>query len=89
MHRVHHSVDGTEYSTNFGFNLSCWDRLLGTYLDQPAAGHEGMTIGLPNFREAKWRSLPRMLVMPFNSRAAVGAKRGVSKKVETEPEQVR
>lgn len=44
MHRVHHSVDGKEYSTNFGFNLSCWDRLLGTYLDQPAEGHEGMTI---------------------------------------------
>ena len=39
MHRVHHSVDDKEYSTNFGFNLSCWDRLLGTYLAAPASGH--------------------------------------------------
>ena len=36
MHRVHHSVDNVEHNTNFGFNLSCWDRLMGTYQDQPA-----------------------------------------------------
>jgi len=65
MHRVHHSTERREHDTNFGFNLSCWDRLLGTYLAQPAAGHEGMTIGLPTFREARWRSLPRLLAMPF------------------------
>ena len=78
MHRVHHSVDDTEYSTNFGFNLSCWDRLLGTYLAAPANGHEGMTIGLLNFREAACQTLPRMLVMPFDRRAAIGARCGVS-----------
>ncbi len=31
MHRVHHSADSTETDTNFGFTLSWWDRLLGTY----------------------------------------------------------
>ncbi len=86
MHRVHHSVDDTEYTTNFGFNLSWWDRLLGTYLAQPAEGHEGMTIGLPNFREATWRTLPRMLVMPFDKRAAVGARCGAKKQPEKKPE---
>jgi sterol desaturase/sphingolipid hydroxylase (fatty acid hydroxylase superfamily) len=39
MHRVHHSVVRDETNSNFGFNLSCWDRLLGTYRAQPSAGH--------------------------------------------------
>jgi sterol desaturase/sphingolipid hydroxylase (fatty acid hydroxylase superfamily) len=65
MHRVHHSVDRPEYNTNFGFNLSCWDRALGTYKAQPAKGHLGMTIGLSSFRERSWQSLPRLLAMPF------------------------
>jgi sterol desaturase/sphingolipid hydroxylase (fatty acid hydroxylase superfamily) len=46
MHRVHHSALPRETNSNFGFNLSWWDRLFGTYLAQPAAGHERMTIGV-------------------------------------------
>ena len=46
MHRVHHSVEDYETNSNFGFNLPWWDRIFGTYRDQPRAGHEGMTIGL-------------------------------------------
>jgi uncharacterized membrane protein YdjX (TVP38/TMEM64 family) len=46
MHRVHHSVEDDETNSNFGFNLPWWDRLFGTYRDQPRAGHEGMTIGI-------------------------------------------
>ena len=65
MHRVHHSVFIRETNSNFGFNLPWWDRLLGTYRDQPAAGHEGMVIGLSQFREAKRLTLLRMLVLPF------------------------
>jgi sterol desaturase/sphingolipid hydroxylase (fatty acid hydroxylase superfamily) len=48
MHRVHHSAVPNETNSNFGFNLPWWDRLLGTYKAQPAAGHQGMTIGLDN-----------------------------------------
>ncbi len=65
MHRVHHSVEVREHNTNFGFNLSCWDRALGTYLAQPAKGHLNMIIGLSDFRETVWRTLPRLLIMPF------------------------
>jgi sterol desaturase/sphingolipid hydroxylase (fatty acid hydroxylase superfamily) len=75
MHRVHHSIDRAEHSTNFGFNLSLWDRLLGTYVAQPAAGHERMTIGLPEFRDPAWISLPRLLQMPFGARDGRGARR--------------
>jgi sterol desaturase/sphingolipid hydroxylase (fatty acid hydroxylase superfamily) len=65
MHRVHHSVIIRETNSNFGFNLSWWDRLFGTYRAQPAKGHEGMTIGCPQFRDPKKLTLPWLLVLPF------------------------
>jgi sterol desaturase/sphingolipid hydroxylase (fatty acid hydroxylase superfamily) len=69
MHRVHHSIEDYETNSNFGFNLSLWDRLFGTYKAQPDAGHEGMTIGIRDFREPKLASdLPGMLVLPFLGR---------------------
>jgi len=65
MHRVHHSVVIRETNSNFGFNLPWWDRLLGTYRHQPAAGHEAMTIGLSHFRDPQRLTLPWLLVLPF------------------------
>ncbi|TLF52516.1 sterol desaturase family protein [Halomonas urmiana] len=65
MHRVHHSIVRQETDSNFGFNLPWWDRLFGTYRDQPAAGHLGMTIGIEDFREAHDLRLDRMLLQPF------------------------
>ncbi len=66
MHRVHHSVEDDEANSNFGFNLPWWDRLFGTYRDQPRAGHEGMTIGIHGYRTTKQVSwLPGMLALPF------------------------
>ncbi len=53
MHRVHHSVDPEETNSNFGFNLPWWDRLFGTYRAQPREGHEGMTIGIEQFRDRR------------------------------------
>lgn len=67
FHRVHHSWYPEETNSNFGFNLSLWDRLLGTYRAQPRDGHEGMTIGLPQFRDPSWERFDRMLVQPFVS----------------------
>jgi len=66
MHRVHHSVEDDEANSNFGFALSWWDRLLGTYRDQPRAGHEGMTIGIHQYRDPRQVDrLPGMLWLPF------------------------
>ncbi len=67
MHRVHHSIDGQETNSNFGFNLPWWDRLFGTYRDQPALGHDGMTIGLPGIRDSREQRLDRMLTQPFRN----------------------
>jgi len=66
MHRVHHSVEDDEANSNFGFSLPWWDRIFGTYRDQPRGGHKGMTIGINKFRNVKqvaW--LPGMLALPF------------------------
>jgi sterol desaturase/sphingolipid hydroxylase (fatty acid hydroxylase superfamily) len=70
MHRVHHSIIPEETNSNFGFNLPWWDRLLGTYKAQPKAGHEGMTIGIEQFRTGRDLWLDRMLVQPIKGPAS-------------------
>ncbi len=65
MHRVHHSIELGETHSNFGFNLPWWDRLMGTYRDQPAAGHLGMALGVDEFRKPEQQTLPWLLGLPF------------------------
>lgn len=65
MHRVHHSIDRAEHDANYGFNLSLWDRLFGTYVAQPAHGHQGMTIGLPQYQDEGPLRLGWSLALPF------------------------
>lgn len=66
MHRVHHSLNGDETNRNFGFNFPWWDRIFGTYRDQPRAGHEQMVIGIPSFRDPRrCITLRGILAMPF------------------------
>lgn len=69
MHRVHHSVLRRETDSNFGFNLPWWDRLFGTYRAQPEAGHQGMTIGIPMFRDPSELRIDRLLTQPFRNEA--------------------
>lgn len=69
MHRVHHSIEDDETNSNFGFNLSLWDRLFGTYRDQPRAGHEGMTIGIRRYREPNdVTRLDGLLLLPLRGK---------------------
>ena len=65
MHRVHHSVVICETNSNYGFNLPWWDRLFGTYRDQPNAGHGAMGIGVAAIRNPEEQRLDRMLTQPF------------------------
>jgi sterol desaturase/sphingolipid hydroxylase (fatty acid hydroxylase superfamily) len=67
MHRVHHSAEDDETNSNFGFNLPWWDRLFGTYRDQPRAGHAAMAIGIRDHRDPhEVARLPGMLMLPFS-----------------------
>ncbi len=69
MHRVHHSIDDDETNSNFGFNLSCWDRLFGTYRRQPRAGQRQMKFGIRHFDTPRQVSrLQGMLILPFLGR---------------------
>ena len=69
MHRVHHSVEDDETNSNFGFNLPWWDRLFGTYRDQPRAGHEAMQIGIRGHDDpAEVARLDGMLLLPFRGK---------------------
>jgi len=74
MHRVHHSVIAEETDRNFGFNLSCWDRIFGTYKAQPYAGHRNMAVGLEQFREPWMQSLWKLILMPILNENEVSSK---------------
>ena len=65
MHRVHHSVRRPEHDSNYGFNLSIWDRLFATYTAEPKGGHKSMTIGLPQYQSDDATQLRWNMWLPF------------------------
>lgn len=67
MHRVHHSVLRREHDSNYGFNLSIWDRVFGTYRAEPERGHEGMTIGLSPYQAPAPTFIGWCLSLPFRT----------------------
>lgn len=67
MHRVHHSTNPDETDSNYGFNFPFWDRLFGTYIDQPELGHDEMEIGLAAWRDERPNKLGWSLSVPFLS----------------------
>jgi len=71
MHRVHHSIHDDETNSNFGFNIPWWDRIFGTYRDQPRGGHEKMKIGIRQFSSAKDVSwITGILSLPFKGKVS-------------------
>lgn len=64
LHRVHHSVHRLETDSNYGPSLVLWDRLFGSYTDQPRDGHTGMLIGLAEFRDEPTQKLAALLAQP-------------------------
>ena len=65
MHRIHHSVYRKETDSNYGFNLSVWDRMFGTYNETPRDSHERMTIGIEKFRDPREQFMDKLLTQPF------------------------
>jgi sterol desaturase/sphingolipid hydroxylase (fatty acid hydroxylase superfamily) len=64
MHRVHHSVHRSEHDSNYGFSLSIWDQMFGTYIAQPKEGHDDMAVGL-EWQDARPSRLGWSLALPF------------------------
>jgi sterol desaturase/sphingolipid hydroxylase (fatty acid hydroxylase superfamily) len=68
MHRIHHSIVRDETDSNFGFNVSWWDRLFRTYRREPQAGQQAITLGLPQLRDLGVLRLGRLLLLPIAGR---------------------
>jgi sterol desaturase/sphingolipid hydroxylase (fatty acid hydroxylase superfamily) len=62
MHRVHHSTLKSEHNSNYGFALSIWDRIFGTYTAQARAGQ---TVGLKQWQDDTPTKLLPSLLMPW------------------------
>jgi sterol desaturase/sphingolipid hydroxylase (fatty acid hydroxylase superfamily) len=63
-HRTHHGRNGEDTNSNFGNLITGWDRLFGTFRDQPSA--PGVP-GVQGFEERKHLTMPWMLAQPFLS----------------------
>jgi sterol desaturase/sphingolipid hydroxylase (fatty acid hydroxylase superfamily) len=72
MHRIHHSVDASDYNSNFSVTLSCWDRILRTYRADPAAGEAGLAFGIEPRDAGRDQELVPLLFDPFLPRGARG-----------------
>ena len=65
MHRIHHSTNITEANRNYGFSVSWWDRLFGSYR-APTGTCLPKSIGLPDGPAAPEHvQLHGLLLMPF------------------------
>lgn len=62
LHRIHHSEREHETNSHYGFCLSVWDRLFGTWRGR----WEGeLVLGVRGFRDTAEQTLPRLLVQPL------------------------
>jgi sterol desaturase/sphingolipid hydroxylase (fatty acid hydroxylase superfamily) len=77
MHRIHHSIDRHETDSNYGFNLSIWDQMFGTYVPEPVLGQEDMKIGLPECQDVRPTKIGWTLMVPFRSLSSEEAERKI------------
>lgn len=65
MHRIHHSQIIEETNSNYGFNLSFWDKLFCTYKEAAQKGQAEIDIGLEEYKDYKKTGLIQLLAIPF------------------------
>ena len=80
MHRVHHSTLKHETNSNYGFNISLWDKVFGSYHAQPDMGHQSMNIGLEQHQNKPAHSILWMLALPFISAGGAYAQKSTHTK---------
>lgn len=71
MHRIHHSAEAIETDSNYGFSISCWDRLFETYTAEPKHSQTTMHIGLSAYRKQDDLGFMQCLRIPFKAQANV------------------
>ena len=65
LHAIHHSTRTAEFERNFAGLLSVWDRLGSTYQPEAHGGQANLRVGLAEFREPRYQTLPWTLALPF------------------------
>ena len=65
IHRTHHTDIPSEHNSNYGFFLSIWDRIFGTYTERSSYSDEEMVIGLNHFNSREDQRLDNLLIQPF------------------------
>ncbi|MEO0681092.1 MAG: sterol desaturase family protein [Pseudomonadota bacterium] len=68
LHRIHHSTLRSDHDSNYGFSVSWWDRLFGTFRSAPERGEGGLTLGLPDHQDEAPTRLGWTLAFPFARR---------------------
>jgi len=67
LHRIHHSQEVAETDTNFGFSVSWWDRLFGSYRGESLKGDALIDLGLKEYpRSSQNAAFWALLKMPFS-----------------------
>ena len=67
LHRIHHSQVVNETNSNYGFSVSWWDRVFGSYKSQAQKSDEDLDIGLKSYPATKNNAnLLMLLKMPFS-----------------------
>jgi sterol desaturase/sphingolipid hydroxylase (fatty acid hydroxylase superfamily) len=62
MHIIHHSIKKNESDSNFGFNLSIWDRLFKTYTKKFISNGR---IGNSRFQKSEDQKIIELIKQPF------------------------
>lgn len=65
VHRTHHSQNLAEGNSNFGAMFTIWDRLFGTYVDQPSVPLSQLRMGLPADAKPSAFTARALLLFPF------------------------
>ncbi len=66
LHRIHHSQRVNETNSNYGFSVSWWDRIFGSFLSEANQPDENLTLGLKAYPATENNSrLLTLLKIPF------------------------
>ena len=65
VHRTHHSQNLAEGNSNFGAMFTIWDRVFGTYVDQPREPVSQLSMGLPADAKPSAFNARELLLFPF------------------------
>ncbi len=65
MHLVHHSTSIRDQHSNYGFALTLWDRLFGTYRAEPTQGRDSQRIGIADYGDERPGQIGFSLKLPL------------------------